>query len=324
MANKAVAFIDLLGFSSCVQRDVDEAVLMLSYFNSVLQELNFERAVHPSKTYDNSLQSLARRNSNESFEHFLPFSDSVFVASSNCSDFILQLGSFVRKAFLFNAYKFAHPIKESDPLISQQIEFDLSNLNDVITHRVPMREPVILFRGGIAYGNVIETKPDGLFANQLISCNNMMGEAMVRAVRMEESKIKGPRILFDNSVYEKLNSDAKIYCRVVPEDTELFEILWPALGFILENRDSFTQEMNHFYEIFTPAYNLWKYWRDNEHVSVHYERFLELTVASVIQIYKYMGEEDFITDTIKGVLNKNFNASDINRIFNHKRNLGFK
>ena len=319
MANKAVAFIDLLGFSSCVQRDVDEAVLMLSYFNSVLQELNFERAAHPSNSYDNSLQSLARRTSNESFEHFLPFSDSVFVASSNCSDFILQLGSFVRKAFLFNAYKFAHPIIESDPLISQQVEFDLSNLNDVKTYRVPMREPVVLFRGGIAYGNVIETKPLGLFANQLISCNNMMGEAMVRAVRMEESKIKGPRILFDNSVYEQLNRDAKLYCRVVPEDTGLYEILWPALGLILENRDNFTQEIDHFYEIFTPAFNLWKYWRENEHVSAHYEKFLELTVASAYHLFKYMGEEVFIKNTINGVLNRFFDSSDIKRIFYHNR-----
>lgn len=107
MANKAVAYIDLLGFSNCVQNNPDEAVMMLSHFNTILSTLTFERNVHPSSGYVLALQSLARRSSNESFEHFIPFSDAVFVAGSNCSDFILQLGHFVYSSFMFNAHVFA-------------------------------------------------------------------------------------------------------------------------------------------------------------------------------------------------------------------------
>ena len=96
MAQKVVAYIDLLGFSNCVMNNPEEAIMMLSHFNTILSTLNFEREVHPSEGYEPSLQGLARRTSNESFEHFMPFSDSVFLASANCSDFVMQLGSFVR------------------------------------------------------------------------------------------------------------------------------------------------------------------------------------------------------------------------------------
>lgn len=72
MTNKAVTYIDLLGFSECVRNNPEEAVMMLSHFNTILSQLNFERIVHPSSGYVPALQNLARRNSNESFEDF-PF-----------------------------------------------------------------------------------------------------------------------------------------------------------------------------------------------------------------------------------------------------------
>lgn len=277
--------------------------MMLSHFNTILSTLNFEREVHPSEGYDPSLQGLARRTSNESFEHFMPFSDSVFLASANCSDFVMQLGSFVRQSFLFNAHVFANPENPDDPTASHYIGVDTSDPNDIKPINIPCHEPAVLFRGGIAYGEVIETTPIGVFNNQKTLCNNLMGEAVVRAVGMEHI-LKGPRLVFDHSVYDHLNDDAKQYVRPLPEKeySDYYEILWPAMGYILENKDTFTQEIEHFYELFIPAYNLWKYYKGNG-VAVQYERFLELIVASAIQIYSEMGYRDFILQEIAKALN---------------------
>lgn len=62
MANKAVTYIDLLGFSECVRNNPEEAVMMLSHFNTILSQLNFERIVHPSSVYVPALQNIARKH----------------------------------------------------------------------------------------------------------------------------------------------------------------------------------------------------------------------------------------------------------------------
>ena len=315
MAQKAVAYIDLLGFSNCVMNNPEEAIMMLSHFNTILSTLNFEREVHPSAGYIPALQSLARRTSNESFEHFMPFSDSVFLASSDCSNFIMQLGSFVRQSFLFNAHIYEHPEKPDDPTASHYVGLDTSDPNNIEPVDIPCHQPPVLFRGGIAYGEVIETQPMSMFNGQKTACNNLIGEAIVRAVGMEKV-LKGPRLVFEQSVYDQLNDEAKIYVRPVPEQefAGCYEILWPAMGYVLENRDTFTQEINHFYELFTPAYNLWKYYKGGS-VAVHYERFLELIVASAVRIYSQMGYRDFILQAMSKALEGRFNDDERKVLF---------
>jgi hypothetical protein len=318
MNQKAVAYIDLLGFSNCVKNNPEEAIMMLTHFNTILSSLNFEREVHPSANYIAPLQSLARRTSNESFEHFMPFSDSVFIASSNCSDFLLQLGNFVKDAFLFNARIYSYPENPADPTATHYIGVDPSNPKNVID--IPCHQPPVLFRGGLSFGDVIETTPAALFNNQRCNCNNLMGEAVVRAVKME-GLVKGPRILFDVRVYEQLNAEAKLYCRLVPDKDEkgqplgLYEILWPAMGYITENKELFTQEIAHFYDLFTPAYNLWRFYKGNEDVAIQYERFLELIVTSAIRIYDYMGMGDYIRQRMVETLKDKFTEEEKLLIF---------
>ena len=284
--------------------------MMLSHFNSILSSLNFEREAHPSSGYVSSLQSLARRTSNESFEHFMPFSDSVFLASTNCSDFVMQLGSFVRQSFLFNSQVFTNPEDPNDPTVSHYIGIDTSDPNNIRAINIPCHEPAVLFRGGVAYGEVVETTPMGLFNNKKFQCNNLMGEAVVRAVAME-GVVKGPRIVLDQSVVDQLNGEAKLYVRPLPEKgfEGYYEILWPAMGYILENKDIFIQEMNHFYEIFTPAYNLWNYYKGGE-VAIQYERLLELTVASAVRIYSSMGYRDYILNEMANFLGRKFSEDE--------------
>ncbi|MBQ9546383.1 MAG: hypothetical protein IJU90_03755 [Bacteroidales bacterium] len=323
--NKVVAYLDLLGFSECVQNDLDEAIMMLSHSNTILKILISDRILHPSESYDCfELQNLARRTSIESFDGFKPFSDSAFITSDNCSEFVMQLGNFVLKAFQFNADCFAYPENSEDPTISHYVGMESSSPNKIHTVCVECHEHPVLFRGGLAYGNVIETKQTGLSNGQKTDCFNLMGDAVVRAVSMEyvgkaseERKIKGPRLVFDESVYKHLSDDVKLYCRPLPENESYYEILWPAMGYILENKHSFEEEICHFHELFDPAYNLWRFYKkNNPKVAVHYEKFLELIVSSAIQLYKYVGMEDFIMQKIKVEIKNKYKDYEMDWIFN--------
>lgn len=321
MVQKAVSYIDLLGFSDAVQNNPEGALLMLSHFNSIVNSLNFERAVHPSHKYISNLQGLASRTSNESFEHFMPFSDSVFIVSKNCSDFVLQLGNFVKESFMFNSHVFVNSDDPNDPTAYHSVGIDSSDPNNIHQISIPYHECPVLFRGGISFGNVIETEQKGVFNNRVASYKNLMGEAVVHAVKLEGlkredgTKIKGPRLVLNSSVYEQLNKETKLYVRQLPEDKNYYEILWPAMGYILENKDTFDQEFNHFDELFNPAFNLWKYYKakdvaNNTEVKIHYERFLELIVASAIRIYNYMGMKNSVLQNLSTIIKNKFSNDD--------------
>ena len=171
------------------------------------------------------------------------------------------------------------------------------------------------------YVNVIETEQKGVFNNRVASYKNLMGEAVVHAVKLEGlkredgTKIKGPRLVLNSPVYEQLNKETKLYVRQLPEDKNYYEILWPAMGYILENKDTFDQEFNHFDELFNPAFNLWKYYKakdvaNNTEVKIHYERFLELIVASAIRIYNYMGMKNSVLQNLSTIIKNKFSNDD--------------
>lgn len=48
---KAVAYLDLLGFSNAVIRDIEEALSMLKSYNNILQISLFESIINPSGNY---------------------------------------------------------------------------------------------------------------------------------------------------------------------------------------------------------------------------------------------------------------------------------
>ena len=58
---KAIAFLDLLGFSNAVMNDTEEALSMLQSYNSILHQLNLQSQLHPSNDYIEDLQELAPR-----------------------------------------------------------------------------------------------------------------------------------------------------------------------------------------------------------------------------------------------------------------------
>jgi hypothetical protein len=121
---------------------------------------------------------------------------------------------------------------------------------------------------------------------------NLAGKAVVRAVGLE-SKIKGPRIVFEKDLYDKLDDSTKVYTAET-EIKGLYELLWPAFLYIPTNGHS---EINDFYKLFLPAVNLWKA-NNHSSVSEHYFKFVELVVTGTIKIFEAHGHKDVAIDKV--------------------------
>lgn len=318
---KAVAYLDLLGFSNAVIRDIEEALSMLKSYNNILQISLFESIINPSGNYSADLQDLARRNSIESFDDFLPFSDSIFITSENCSDLLLQMGGFLEKSFHFTSHIYASPEDAQDPMAYHNIGIADDGTGGFKAVDIPCRVPPTLFRGGVAYGDVEIIMPIGILNKAKIRSCTLFGGAVVQAVGLEK-KVKGPRIVFSKEVYSKLDQRTKLYSRLLPENKNYYELLWPGMGYILENRSTFQNEFSHFYDMFTPAYNLWLFYKDEKEVGVHYERFLELIVTSAITIYSYVGMMDYVLEQIEKVIAGKFNETERTKIFGNLNAFG--
>lgn len=299
---KAVAYIDLLGFSKLVEHNLGDAVITLSNANTILSQQILEKHIHPSSGYSPELKEVAKNTSVESIEDYLPFSDSVFLTSSNCDDFVMQLGAFVKKCYTFTASHYIHPkdtldpTKESIPNVIVNDDGSCS-LSEIDSHLYPA-----LFRGGISYGEVENLSPMGIVGGKEQKMNTLAGEAVVKAVRLEESvKVKGPRLVLDSSLYCQLGEKTKIYCRQLPERPDLYEILWPMTAYISTN--PYSGALTGFYELFNSAYNLWIPHKDNPDVGLHYIRFMEIIIVSTIKAHDvFWKQKDSAIEKLTGFL----------------------
>jgi len=287
---------------------------MLNSYNSILHLGIVESVLHPSAGYAPELQKLAKRNSTEAFEDFLPFSDSIFITSDDCSDFLLQLGAFLHKSFHFTAHFYANPDNKQDPIETRSIGWTDDGKGGITVVGTPCRIPPALFRGGVAWGNVNPVKPTALIDGKKSGGYILVGDAVVKAVRMEHA-VKGPRIVFGKDVFEQLNEEARLYTRSLPEDSSLYELLWPGMSFVLEN--PMQNEFGNFCDMFTPVYNLWCYYKNDKEVSVQYERFIELIVAAALKLYSHVKMRDFALQRIGKVIEGKFSGAEMTKIFGY-------
>lgn len=279
---KIVAYIDVLGFSNYVMSGIGDAIMVLTNANAIIDQLIFEQSIHPPTDYPLALQNLALRTSITSVEDYLPFSDSVFITARDASEFVMQLSHFLGSAFLFTARTYAMAADKSDPTKTQVITPMLDSSGHVVASTTDIHVPPVLFRGGIAFGEVERITPTALVNGKREKMWSLAGEAVVRAVKFD-GPFKGPRIFFGRDVYNLLNAKARLYCREIPERNESYEILWPATHYILENPCE--GEFHYFYEYMDAAYNLWKVFAMDEKVGPQYEKFMEVIIASTLQVY---------------------------------------
>lgn len=279
--NKVVAFIDLLAFSQRVRENSGDALKAMECYSTIMGITALDDEHYPPLSYRNELYEVARNNSLDGVEYMLPFSDSMFLMGSDCGIFIRQLGSLLKKCFLYTAHFYETPVDLQHPEKIRVSDCRVSGNSVERTERCCSEYPT-LFRGGLCCGEAYPCTVNNKERGNLGKASILVGKAVVEAVKLEQ-KVKGPRLVFDKSLYDKLDSDTKnLYCRPLPEDDHLYEVLWPALSYIKANGHEC--EWSNFGSFFRPAVNLWLA-HNHTPYSAHYFNFVELVIASAIHFY---------------------------------------
>lgn len=286
---QVVAFLDLLAFSNQVRENTKDAFLAFTTYRTILETKITDDLIHPPTSYSNQiLQDIATRSSVNSFNHFLPFSDSIFISSDDPNLFLKQLGSFVLHCFTFTSRQYQNPDDPSNPT---KVVHKFKDNTILEENWYPA-----LFRGGIAVGEVIPIELMGIVKNKPQKIANLVGKAVVRAVGLE-SKIKGPRIVFEKELFDNLDDQTKVYTAET-EVKELYELLWTGFKYIPSNGQT---EVNSFYELFLPAVNLWKAYNHTP-FSEHYFKFVELVVTGTLKVFDANGHKDFAVNKVKELI----------------------
>lgn len=294
MNNNIVAYIDLLAFSNHLRENTSDALMAMNNYNTIMSTKIRDDITNPVSSYSKELQELAKNTSIDSISYFLPFSDSVFLMSSDCNRFLKQLGDFVLRSFTITADFYRVPMDPSHPEKGKIINFKLDNTGNLITEDGICNYYPAIFRGGLAYGESFPVELFSKIANQPSKSTIITGKAVVDAVKLESS-VKGPRLVFEQNVYDLLDTDTKIYCRQTHEKNNLYEILWPALLYIKQNGG---QEYSKIDELLLPAYNLWKAYNHTLYSS-QYFNLIELIIASTIQWFdKSFNLKTFVVEAL--------------------------
>jgi hypothetical protein len=287
MKLNTLAYLDLLAFSNHVRENTTDALMAFENYRTILEQKIKDALVHPPETYPSAeLQRLAERDAVNSFNYFLPFSDSVFIASNNPNLFLKQLGAFILHCFLITSREYENPedmnnpTKVTIPSIGKDVDGNLA------VSKVEVNWYPTLFRGGVALGEVIPISLMGIVENKPTPISNLAGKAVVKAVGLE-SKIKGPRIIFEKDLYDELSADTKIY--VIETEVEgIYELLWTAFLYIPGNGIT---DLNDTRKLFVPAVNLWRANKDTKYAE-HYFKFVELVVSGTIRFFDAHGSKD--------------------------------
>ena len=271
------AYIDVLGFSNAVRKKVSDALSILAQIDTVLQIKYVDGVIRKERKSTNCIDPIVDKlNSNNeitAFDYFYCISDSIFFAGKDVNQFIHQLANFVLACYTWS-----------------------------VTSKLPM----MLFRGGISYGNLRFVELICGSQNKVKPNTSICGEPVVNAVEYEKKFcLKGPLLILDSDVYEKLDADirrnyiSKLNLDInITEGKEYYEILWPAFIFIPENFGK-VNEIENMNELLSIAYSHYATYKSNSTIMEHYNSLIDLILRSARHIllqYKRLTEfESYIT-----------------------------
>lgn len=160
---KCVAFLDILGFSSYIKNDTSGAINLLETANQVIKN----RLIDPaSSTYNEpSLQNMAKIHSAESFEAYLPMSDSIFIIGQNPDDFVEQVSSFLCSCYRSTSRAYSHPEDEQNPIAVTMKVFKTDTDGGFSSFDETANWYPNIFRGGISFGEAVVFSAFSIFRN---------------------------------------------------------------------------------------------------------------------------------------------------------------
>ena len=291
--NKVVAYLDILGFSNHTYTNIEDALELLSDYNTIINTKILDAKQNPSSSYPKKLQGFAKQNFIDSFEYFLPFSDSLFIQSSTPDEFIKQLSSFLLDCFFLNSNDYSNPEDYSDP---SKVTIKILKNKSVFQNHSQYRHP-LFFRGGVSYGETNIFNTDAIIDSKLKKITNIAGATFVKTVKELEPLGKGPRLFCDLAFYAQLDEKTKLYCKIFKE--KYYEILWPAFNFIEGNE--LETEKNKINELLVPATNLWKAYNHLK-FGIHYWEFLKLVISSTIRFFEIQNNKEIAQNYISRYL----------------------
>ena len=297
----AVIYLDLLGFKSFSNEDTEAALEVLLDFHTVLKNRQHEEQIRPLASIPNErLKRPAERKASDSFNYFLPMSDSIFILSEEPDKVAAQLSTFLSESFLFGGHAYAYSMADSsNPLLQPIKEFEIDESGTGKIKNCRETQYPVLFRGGISYGDVEAVRTPAIYKGKEITVPNVIGQGVVQAVSLEQKKLKGPRILCGCEFVSQLREPAiKKYLR---KEGDVWELLWPGFNY-LEDDDESSQsyELN---KLFYPALALWKNF-SGKPPDRHYKAFLELIVRSHLAFAKSASSPELVNEYLYQTLNK--------------------
>ena len=258
-SRKVVTFLDLLGFSEIMKTHPEYSRQKLNQLSCYIHDKFRDGEKRRSNKTDDEEERL-RETDITYFENLIYFSDSLIISADeeHVKLFICQLGNFI-----------ANWVKSELKCVTEQDN----------------KTPPLLFRGGIAIGDVIfnseQTISDGQY--NLLGTTNVSGMSYVDAVHLESAG-KGPR-LFCNEAVAKLLKDLPM---LKPVKENVYEIIWTYYaceqfeyykGSTVTEVDEQcgTKTIQDTIDYFLiPALNLYNaYWKE-EGVAKHYWEFIRL------------------------------------------------
>lgn len=301
MEKRIFAFLDLLGFSEYTLTDQEAALQLLYNYQAILNMKISDQQLHPANSYSHKRLSVLADNCGiDSFQDFLPCSDSIFITSQNADKFVKQISCFLFECFNFTSY--AYKEGKSEKEITKVTIKDFNYEKDKKLNIFEKQENwyPVLFRGGITFNEVIFLPMTSIMNYVQKQTNNPFGKALVQAVGLEKAD-KGPRLFCDKEFVQLIGSKVKHF--ILPlKDGNIFEILWPMIIYVDDNECD--KELTEFNNLFIPAANLWEAFNHLDR-AMHYYKFVKLIVLSSLKYFKYRGclplARNFISQAITNI-----------------------
>ncbi|HEV2247228.1 MAG TPA: hypothetical protein VGW37_11305 [Terriglobia bacterium] len=267
-----VAFLDVLGFSNYTEQDLAGAQLLLRHQEFILRQKLEDGQLYPAAGYpDPDLARMAEAHLVDSFSHFLPFSDSIFIVSEDPDKFARQLSHFLIECLNLVGHVYDDA---DDPGRPEAVT--ITELPSGEQHVERWYPPI--WRGGLGTGALATFRVTGIDSGATVPIPNLAGAAVVKAVRAEKAaKCRGPRLLCEKDLIETFGPDIRPYFRCVTDS--ISELLWPAFQF--EQGNNPRVDMLQFHELWNPVVGLWKSKR-GQPAFEHYDEFLKLLVRSFL------------------------------------------
>jgi hypothetical protein len=299
--NMIVAYIDLLAFSTYVRDNTQSANLLINNYNEILRIMREDQIPYDQGLYDETpeLKKLAQRNLCDSFQYYIPFSDSIFIASHNVDSLLMQLSNFQLKCFRLTTNtqeSYYDEKKQNSPFESKLVQIERNPATGKCTTIYEKYEDYpTLFRGGISYGEAFAISVDRILDFKAEKTETLMGKSVVEAVILE-SKHKGPTYYMSKSVIDNIKDTSikKQFTRLAIPENDIYELLWPAACFI--NKDDIN-EIRPIYHWAVRYYNHFS--QEEDEIRNQYVSFLQLVVDSAVVFWTAQNKQDLAIDAVK-------------------------